>query len=220
MVRFIFISDTHNGHQQLTTKLNQLYRGKSDVLVHCGDMTDRGSKHELENINQWFGQLPFQNIISIGGNMDGIGLEKFSFDEKSKILSNSTYLENESLELHGLKIYGSPCTPKFCGGFQLRGNQEAKQVWDQIPENTQILVTHGPPYGIMDVTSRGQSVGCPMLQRKLSELKDLKVAAWGHIHESYGSQFENNVWYINAAQYNGLNGSKSAIEPIVVDIEI
>eukprot|EP01024_Parvocaulis_polyphysoides_P029187 TRINITY_DN26340_c0_g1_i2.p1 TRINITY_DN26340_c0_g1~~TRINITY_DN26340_c0_g1_i2.p1 ORF type:complete len:278 (-),score=36.22 TRINITY_DN26340_c0_g1_i2:133-870(-) len=221
MVRLICISDTHNGYEKLTEKLIELHRSDSDILIHAGDMTDRGSTDELQRINSWFGTLPYKHKIAISGNMDGIGLQKMTHDQKQKLFSNVTYLENDEVELEGVKFFGTPYTPRFCGGFQLRDDKQAAQMWEKIPEDTQVLVVHGPPKGMMDMTSRGMMVGCPELKKKVDEMQDMRVMVWGHIHNAAGMvrDQQKNVTYINAAQYDGIYSGMKNIQPYVVEIE-
>eukprot|EP01084_Bolivina_argentea_P308824 534098_1 len=86
-VRLICISDTHNSHSELTQELNDIYESESDILIHCGDMTDSGSISELKAVDEWFGKLPYKHIIITAGNMDGIGLDK----NKYKYKTNNNY---------------------------------------------------------------------------------------------------------------------------------
>eukprot|EP01023_Acetabularia_acetabulum_P026347 TRINITY_DN25061_c0_g1_i4.p3 TRINITY_DN25061_c0_g1~~TRINITY_DN25061_c0_g1_i4.p3 ORF type:complete len:232 (-),score=55.01 TRINITY_DN25061_c0_g1_i4:116-811(-) len=220
MVRLICISDTHNGHDHLTTTLKNLHKSNSDILIHSGDMTDRGSVTELQAINSWFGTLPYKHKLAISGNMDGIGLQKMSKTQKQELLTNVTYLENESIQVEGLTFFGSPYTPRFCGGFQLKNDQEAADIWQEIPGATQILVVHGPPRGMMDVTSGGMRVGCPKLRERIGEMDQLQAVIWGHIHESAGvvKDDEKGVTFVNAAQYNGIYNGLQKVQPFVVEV--
>lgn len=118
-------------------------------------MTISGLKKDLRNVNKWFGTLPHTHKIVISGNMDGLTLATKYSDQSNEIFNNAIYLKDQQIELCGLKIYGTPWTPKFCGGFQYATDEQAQKIFDKIPDDTDILICHGPPFGILDKTSRG-----------------------------------------------------------------
>merc|ERR1712050_250870 len=110
MVRVVVISDTHNRHKALDIPAG-------DVLVHCGDMTNRGSAPELRDVNNWLDELPFKHKLVVCGNMDQ-RLESCRDKEvRQRFLPSAQYIEDEEVEVAGLRIYGSPYTPKFCGAW-------------------------------------------------------------------------------------------------------
>ena len=160
LVRIVCISDTHNGHRNphFDTKIRQI---KADILVHAGDFGDRGTREERIDFWNWLCSLNnFSHKIFISGNMDGIGLDQNRLKEEDRFPENDPsviYLQNQSRRVRGLQFYGCPHTPKFCGGFQYsRDSRKAKQLWDEIPADCDVLISHGPPAGIFDRTSRGQ----------------------------------------------------------------
>lgn len=140
-----------------------------DILIHAGDMTN-GNIGNLKEIDSWFGGLNFKHKVCINlmfdvecnvqtrkiivsGNMDG-----FSLDGKingHELFKNAIYLEDESIELEGIKFYGIPWTPRFVGGFQLFNDEQTRKVLDKIPTDVNVLISHGPPHGILDKTSQG-----------------------------------------------------------------
>ncbi|CAE8582451.1 unnamed protein product [Polarella glacialis] len=134
-------------------------------------MTNRGSAPELAEFNAWLGQLPHKSKVVICGNMDQRLESLASRDVRARFLTNARYLEDESCEVEGLRLYGSPFTPKFCGAFQLEGEAQACEKWSAIPDALDILITHGPPQGILDCAGKGQHVGCPELLRRVSSLR-------------------------------------------------
>ncbi|ETO28686.1 metallophosphoesterase [Reticulomyxa filosa] len=229
------ITDTHNGHNSLTEKLNKLYESENDILIHSGDMTDRGTLQELTEVKNWLKTLKFKHKIVISGNMDGIGLDtnKSSKPVNGKELFKdvATYLEHEEITINGVKIFGSPYTPKFVGGFQLKDAKAAREKWSNIPKDIDVLVVHGPPYGQLDVTSQKRRIGCPELAAVLGLKTDAtqtsqtiapKVVIFGHVHASHGfsKHAATNTTFINAAQYNGIHGSKKSVTPIVYDLDM
>ena len=132
-------------------------------------------------------------------------------DVKS-LLTNCSYLENEAVEVLGIKFYGSPCTPLHCdSAFQRKRGEELRRTWEKIPDDTQILITHGPPMGVGDMCLRkndqedlvpvGRS-GCTDLMKEIVERVKPNYHVFGHIHEGYGLYKTKNTVFINAASCN------------------
>jgi len=181
--KITFISDTHTKHRHLT---NDLPGG--DILIHCGDISSRGYKNEIENFLGWFDNIKgYEYKIFIAGNHD------FGFQDNPKecfeLLKNYpsiTYLEDNSIIIDGIKIYGSPWQPRFHNwAFNVNRGWDIAQKWEKIPQDTDILITHGPLHGILDNTYAGQRVGCEDLYNRVMEVKP-KVHCYGHIHFDYG----------------------------------
>jgi len=136
-----------------------------DVLLHCGDMSNVGLGKELQAVDNWFASLPHKTKIAIAGNHD-VGLDIKQYDElwkrfhrtkedpveNRKLMKNVKILYNESITLDcGIKIWGSPYSPEFCGwAFSLKTDEDSKEMWKTIPDDVDILMTHGPPHGILD----------------------------------------------------------------------
>lgn len=188
MRELIFISDTHTKHCELTDFLNDIYHRNNDVIiVHSGDISYRGSLTEVLNFLTWVSDLPFEHKIMIAGNHD------FIFEEQRPLIReilekdfpSVTYLEDSGVEVMGLKFWGSPVTPRFFD-WAFNRDEDIQNHWDLIPLDTDVLITHGPPYKILDKTYRGLQVGCPRLAKKIQELTNLKIHVFGHIHESNG----------------------------------
>ena len=100
-------------------------------------------------------------------------------------LTNAVYLEDEPVVAAGLTIWGSPWTPRFCGSFQLKDKVDARAAWAKIPQaGVDILVTHGPPHGILYEAGKGQHVGCAELRRRVEKVRP-RVHAFGHIQGTW-----------------------------------
>jgi len=155
-----FISDTHGLHHRL--KLTS-----GTALIHTGDITEYGSEDEVSDFLYWFSKQPFTYKIFIAGNHD-LFLEACSPAKRKKLIpSDIIYLQNSGIEIGDLRIWGSPVTPYFLGmAFNARKGTEIKKVWNKIPIDTNILVTHGPPLGILD-----NGVGDEDLLREVKEIK-------------------------------------------------
>ena len=178
-----------------------------DILFHCGDLTYTGSVNELIKVSRWFNNLKISNtvkdIVFIAGNHDRL-FESGNSLAKSLFDPSIIYLQDEMKEVQGIKIYGSPRTPFFCNwAFNEERGPEIRDWWDQIPE-CDILLTHGPPYNILDLCDNGW-VGCEDLLEAVKRVKP-KIHAFGHIHQQNGIKEEFGIKFINCAvmdnQYN------------------
>ena len=203
MMRITFISDTHNKHSQLTHVLPG-----GDILIHAGDISSMGYKHEIQQFLKWFNGLDnYTHKIFIAGNHDwGFQKSPDMCREVMEIYPTVTYLQ-DNLEVIGddyetaVKIYGSPWQPEFYNwAFNLpRMGEELKEKWNNISANTDILITHGPSWGNLD-TVLGKSVplGCELLTERIKELKP-KIHVCGHIHTGYGYKFDGTTHFFNAS---------------------
>lgn len=205
-MEIVFISDTHNKHHKIEIPCG-------DVIVHSGDISGRGSEYEIKDFLEWYSDLEFQHKILVAGNHD-FGFEE-DHDKYSKLCKKHgiIYLNDEETVIDGVKFWGSPVSPRF---FDWAFNREitqkqffdrinkgldAKMIgvhWDLIPKDTDVLITHGPPEYILDKTSRGLNVGCPVLRQKVEEIKP-KIHVFGHIHEARGMLEYNDTTFINAS---------------------
>jgi len=206
-MRLVCISDTHSMHRQVVVP-------DGDVLIHAGDCLGVGTLEELEDLDNWFSEQPHRHKILIAGNHDWC-LQDEPADAEA-LIRNAVYLRDRSIDIEGLKFWGSPWTPIFFDwAFNLERGAAIAERWAQIPSDTDVLITHGPPAGILDQVNESLAVGCGDLTLELERLT-LKLHIFGHIHESYGQQTLNDCRYINAStctgQYKPLN------PPIVVDI--
>lgn len=159
-----------------------------DLLLVAGDMTFLGERYELDWFSDWLLRQPQAHKVWIAGNHE-IGLEKFpGWSAEYAERSMSIYLEDAGLELDGIKIWGSPVTPFFRNwAFNRHRGDEIMKHWRRIPEGLDILLTHGPPFGYMDLDRAGNSVGCRDLLCVLEQMQaPPKYVVFGHIHSGYG----------------------------------
>ncbi len=190
MQKIIIISDTHTFHAK--TELP-----KGDILIHAGDLEIRNAL-ELQIIIEWFEVLDFKHIIWVGGNHDFYLEQLFQGNIEPIMPDNVHYLMNTEITIEGIKFWGSPFSSQF-GRWAFMGHlEELKSIWDTIPSDTDIVITHSPPFGINDQCVNGISVGCPALRNKLKEIKPLYHIC-GHIHEAYGIYQDEHTTYINAS---------------------
>ena len=186
------ISDTHGLHHQL-----QLPGG--DLLIHAGDVCNRGTQQEAANFIDWFEKQPYTYKVFIAGNHDFF-LEHFTQQEIQKTLpKNIFYLNDSVIEIEGIKLWGSPITPEFHNwAFNRKRGKEIEEHWKQIPFQTDILITHGPAFGILDTTFNNKNVGCVELLTHIERVNP-KYHIFGHIHEGFGTSKLNKTTYINTA---------------------
>lgn len=219
-MKIVCISDSHNQKPKLPPD--------GDLLIHSGDLTMMGTLSEVERSIQWLGEIAKNKydhgVILVPGNHDflfekfepGMKTNKGGFKiEREPELARKLcekygvdLLIDESMEVEGIKIYGSPIQPWFHDWAFNVDRSKIGLVWEKIPDDTQILITHGPPYGIGDLC-RGGNVGCAALLERIKLLKEFKLHICGHIHEGAGHSWFNNKLFINASvldgHYNGFN---------------
>ena len=205
--RIVCISDTHGLHRELEVPFG-------DFLLHAGDITSFGrSKNGLLEFNNWLGGLPHRHkIITLGNHEYNIEADPGLL----RVLSNATVLINDSVTLDGVKIWGSPLTQHYGGAFGRSNAADRVQAYNSIPLDTDIVVTHGPPYGIGDyaIEYSGPS-GDKELLEAVKRVRP-KLHVYGHAHQGYGVYPTKNIMFINAAMFK-LDGTLSK-RPIVVEL--
>jgi Icc-related predicted phosphoesterase len=224
-MKITHISDTHNKHNQL----NGLLPG-GDLLIHSGDISSLGRKSEVERFVKWFNDIDnYTNKVFIAGNHDmtfdreQLLRDKLAhFEGKTEydtecaegkpawleellgihLRPNVFYLENNFIEIDQIKIWGSPITPSFGYGWAFNKDRgyDINQIWNRIPNDTDIVITHGPIHSYCDRTDRGGlNVGCEQLYHRLNEVQP-QLHFSGHIHEAYG--YRQTKW---GYAFNGCN---------------
>lgn len=184
-MRIVHISDTHGKHRDLVLP-------PGDVLVHSGDFCELGIDVEINAFLNWIDRQSYKHIVLISGNHDSDLAECEGFVDLQFEFGRVHYLCNDSIVIDGVKFYGSPYTPSEFGDSFTYYPEDAD--WSNIPNDTDVLVTHGPPRDILD---DGQ--GCSALKTRVAEL-NLKAHLFGHIHQSKGMKKKGNTFYSNAAE--------------------
>jgi Icc-related predicted phosphoesterase len=193
-MRVVFISDTHNKH-------NSFVLPQGDLLIHAGDVSGRGTQKEIEDFLHWFSFQPHQYKVFIAGNHDFF-IQQNPQKFREILPSNVIYLQDEMVEIEGRKIYGSPWTPKFMNwAFMKNKGAEISSCWKLIPNEIDVLITHGPAYGMRDELHTGEAVGCQDLANELDRIKP-SYFLFGHIHEAYGTMVKDGITFINGAVLN------------------
>ena len=208
-MRFVFISDTHQRHEELEMP-------KGDILVHSGDFCSHGTMTELIRFARWMAEQPYRHKIVVAGNHDR-ALENDLQSVARYHLENAgiTYLQDSGCRVDGKNIWGSPWQPTFHNwAFNLPRGKKLKNKWDLIPKETDILVTHGPPKGVLD-SVRDEHVGCEELWRTVNELKP-RLHVFGHIHEGAGFFQGDCTMFLNASSL--CEKYREIRKPIVLDL--
>ena len=207
----VALSDTHGNHHSVDVP-------PGDIIIHCGDITLKSNLSEVTDFVLWFASLNFQYKILVAGNHDRfIRKKKPEFLELIKSHKIS-YLENSSIRINGFSIFGSPFSPNYggLGAFTYFDTPEAERIWNLIPENINILVTHAPPKGLRDFSKTfNKNAGCQVLREKVLSIKP-RYHIFGHIHESYGIEAHGDSMFINASLSNG--SGEIINKPVVLEI--
>lgn len=189
-MKIVCISDTHNQHDRLTVP-------DGDVLVHAGDFSMVGERGDVLEFNRWLGTLPHKHKVIVAGNHDFILERQW---DAYKLFTNATYLQDSGVEIDGVRFWGSPITPYPHTGwaFTRKPGDEIRPHWSRIPDDTDVLITHGPPFKVLDYCVRDVHAGCRLLRATVMQRVRPKFHVFGHIHEGYGKVEFGGVTYVNA----------------------
>ena len=204
-MKIISISDTH-------CRLRQVTVPDGDLLIHSGDLTFQGNVQEISQELRELGRIAKKfkhGCVLIAGNHDRLSERNPSLMEQMCKDEGLTYLCNSGVEINGLKLWGSPIQPSFCNwAWNRERGDEIKKYWDLIPDDINVLITHGPPMNILDGVEHFngktckfelEHVGCWDLYNRVMQLKYLKLHVFGHIHCGAGSIKIGETTFINAS---------------------
>ncbi len=198
------ISDLHGFYPQLEG---------GDLLIVAGDLTARDNADQYFEFEEWLDKQDYLKKVVIAGNHDN-----FLVNRGHHMFGDAEYLEDSGLSWWGLKIWGSPWTKTFpginphCKAFTCDTEEELAEKWALIPDDTDILITHSPPFGIFDSVRKfpqdiPESCGSTSLSKwmhdKWNVFESMKINVFGHIHEHGGKNgFLNRTTFINASHVN------------------
>lgn len=197
------ISDTHGHHNLLNLEKD------IDMIIHCGDSTNYKdlfrNQLEFDNFIKWYSEFDIKHKVLIAGNHDAWATKKYNIDKVKDL--GITYLEHEYIEIEGLKIFGSPYTPNFCNWYFMKDRSKLDQYWKVLESDIDILVTHGPPKGMLDLAKDRENnlefCGDLSLFNKVKQVKP-KYHCFGHIHNNdncynQGIRVFRDITFINAS---------------------
>lgn len=209
-MRLVIVSDTHEKHEELGVL-------EGDVLIHCGDFCDgfHRNPRAVESVDAWFRRQKFDLILCIGGNHDFAVEHRLEKDEP--VFESATWLEDEGFVYEGMKFYGSPWLPHLHGWAFYLTSEGLREKWAMIPDDTDVLITHTPPFGILDMPrSNWKNCGCPHLLERVEEIRP-RYHFFGHNHASAGIYEGQFTTFVNASvvdsSYNVCRG------PVVFDYD-
>jgi Icc-related predicted phosphoesterase len=188
-LRLVCIADTHGHHGSLSVP-------GGDVLIHAGDFTLGEGIENIREFDRWLGTLPHRHKILIAGNHDFVFARTTAFARG--LIQNAIYLQGESVQIEGAKIFGSPYTPRCGAGAFHLSEEKLEEHWRKMDDDSDIVVTHGPPLGVLDTTARARSAGDGTLGARIGKI-DPAVHVFGHIHEGHGIVSRGRTTFINAA---------------------
>ena len=198
-MKVVCLSDTHNFGAEIAVP-------DGDLLIHAGDGTINGTDAEFTEFALWIRALPHRHKVLIAGNHDW--LFQTRPEAARRMFDGVHYLQDSSIVIEGLKIYGSPWQPRFFDwAFNLNRGAAMAAKWEAIPEDTDILITHGPPQGILDRTPAGDLAGCEELRKRIDAIRP-GLHVFGHIHLGYGVLESAGTVFVNASNCN------EAYEPV------
>lgn len=191
-MKVVVLSDTHSLHGAVRVP-------EGDVLVHAGDFSRKGTLKELRQFNDWLGDLSHEHKILVPGNHDFCFEDPDRRDRATDLLTEARLLIDDSYRLGGTRFWGAPWQPKFFDwAFNRERGRPLREKWSLIPEDVDVLVTHGPPRNIGDRVAQGDRVGCSELQKRVFEVRP-EYHVFGHIHEGYGTYNRNGTVFLNAS---------------------
>jgi Icc-related predicted phosphoesterase len=207
-IKIVAISDVHEQWCELKIP-------KCDILISTGDYSNIGTPDSIMEFHKWLNKQPAKHIISVQGNHE-VWVEK-NFELAKEIAKSQCnklhFIEQDLLEIEGIKIYCSSFQPKFGNWAYGLPREELRNIWNKIPDDTDILVTHGPPYQILDYAPKCGHVGDRELYRRILQLKQLKLHIFGHIHFSYGHRNFHNIRFYNVAN---CSESYEIVNPVTI----
>lgn len=198
-MRIVAISDVHE-------RWNAIKIPECDILISAGDYSFHGSPVAVNHFHKWLNEQPAKHIISVQGNHE-VGVEKnFELMKDLAIMAcpRVHFIEEGLVVIDGINIWCSAITPWFHNwAYNRNRGEDIQKHWTRIPDSTNILITHGPPKGILDVVPYAdgtpkEEVGCEDLLVRIKEVKpDLHF--FGHIHHSHGQKHVDGTSFYNVA---------------------
>jgi predicted phosphohydrolase len=203
-VRIVAVADTHLFHGELVVP-------DGDVFVHAGDMCRGGDLAELEEAARFLASLPHRTKVVVAGNHDWALSDEP--EAAREVLAGLVYLEDGGATIDGVRFWGSPWQPAYNDwAFNLPRGEALAAKWAQIPEGTEVLVTHGPPLGKGDGSSVSGRHGCADLLARVRAVRP-RLHVFGHIHEDGGAWDGDGTTYVNATTW------ECERAPSVVDLD-
>jgi Icc-related predicted phosphoesterase len=209
-VQLTVISDTHGRHEALGSL-------EGDVLIHCGDFCDGFTEEpaEVERVDAWFAEQEFELILCVGGNHDFAVVGRIK--KNQPVFRNAVWLQDAAHSHRGVTFFGSPWVPFLQGWAFYMSEQGLGEKWAMIPDRTDVLITHTPPYGVLDQSRGGaRNLGCPQLLERVEAVAP-RFHLFGHVHASAGIEERGATTFVNAAVVS--SALDAVREPVMIDLD-
>ena len=184
MTRILHLSDTHSNHNQLIIPDN------IDIVIHTGDATNHRDPYrnepEMHKFLDWYSSLNIPNKVFVAGNHD-TSIEKGLVTNEYIESLGIRFLLNEAVEISGFKIWGSPYVPSYGNWAFMKSRAKIGKIWKTIPADADIIATHGPPLGVLDITNRSDNLSEQCGDRSLlNHILSInpKACLFGHVHNT------------------------------------
>jgi Icc-related predicted phosphoesterase len=189
-IRVVCLADTHELHRDVDVP-------NGDIFIHAGDFTMFSkSLNAIVDFNLWLGDLPHRHKIVVPGNHEYF-LE--AEPRRRSLVDNAVVLINDTIEVEGLRVWGTPTTPLYGGAFGMSSAQDRRRLYSSIPQDTDVLITHGPAFGVLDCAPGASShSGDPELLEAIHRIQP-RLHICGHIHHAYGVKVTEQTVFVNAA---------------------
>lgn len=207
MTKIVFLSDTHGQHKKLSMP-------EGRIVVHCGDALNRGSLQEAVYFAEWFSELPYEHKIYVPGNHDASLEDDYVLEIFRK--SGIYVLIDNRVMLDGIRFHGSPWTPIYGNWSFMDYDYRLKDRFNKIQEGCDVLITHGPPYSVLDTNTYGENCGSVSLFNIVNEVKP-KIHVFGHIHEAWGKKQTADTLFMNVSILDRSYDVDRLREPVVLD---
>ncbi len=200
-MKIVFFSDTHGQHEKVVIPT-------CDILIFCGDFSRSDSVRDIQPFVEWFSSRDAKHKILMPGNHDEICEKAPALAEQTIRDAGINYPLSKTIDVEGIKIYGMPYSPTFCNWAFMLDDESHRMIMhcDGIPDNVDILVTHCPPYGILDeVPINYYHQDCHAGGKSLLSAinrSSPKIHCFGHIHAGHGSIKINDTLHINCSILN------------------
>lgn len=212
-MKAVIIADTHFA---LAPHMKSIEIPDGDLLIHCGDF-DVYNREHFVSFCKWMRKLPHKYKVAVPGNHD-----VFWRGYKNGLIQHKgfTLLIHDRVEIEGIKIFGSPYTLIFNNWAFMYDKEHSNHIWRDVPSDIDVLVTHGPPYRILDEVksgpTSGKHPGCRGLRNKVLEIKP-RIHCFGHIHGGSGVMELDDIKFVNASVVDDLYNDNGR-EIVVMEI--
>jgi Icc-related predicted phosphoesterase len=188
---------------------------EGDVLIYCGDFSGYGTMQDIIVFNKFLidNKDKYKDILVVYGNHE-TQVEN-NLDVSRALFTGCKTLTDEAITIGGIKFYGTPWTKEFYNWAFMKPEEELKEIFKQIPDDTDVLISHGPAYGILDKNGHGECCGSAALRDRIREVKP-KVFCFGHIHDAYAKRKYQGTTFINCSLLDDQYQMKN--KPVIIEL--